>query len=371
MSCWILILSGLAQAYDEDFLYFAGQPHHFPEEVICVLAYTRASSLSRVLNSARNSEYHGAVVELRIWIDWSPPSPERDEVIKVALEYDWPYGRKIVRGVEKPSIGLVGQWVEMCGIFDEGPSAIAGAVTEAQFEEVSAGLLPMLLILHDDVTLSPLHFSWAQAAKKRYWRRPDIFGMTLESDRIVSDGSKAGQYFGSVFGLAGEPIGSSFFYRMCGTHGFMTKPVVWRRFRSWYQKWDMQKHLPLYTKTVITTYAVKQSEAGRQPFRNMPEIWTTQFTEEMGGMWTVYANPVKCQNWTAAEQCCLLLHHREDGLHFDRSKEEVKSLYDCQLLQEPTEDFFDIRKHPYMLDFDLQPIIFAPADNPEDNESPR
>ena len=50
---------------------------------------------------------------------------------------------------------------------------------------------------------------------------------------------------------------------------------------------------------------------------------------------------------------------------------EVKSLYDCQLLQEPTEDFFDIRKHPYMLDFDLQPIIFAPADNPEDNESPR
>ena len=26
---------------------------------------------------------------------------------------------------------------------------------------------------------------------------------------------------------------------------FMTKPVVWKRFRSWYQKWDMQKHLPL------------------------------------------------------------------------------------------------------------------------------
>ena len=34
--------------------------------------------------------------------------------------------------------------------------------------QVSAGLLPMLLILHDDVTLSPLHFSWAQAAKKMY-----------------------------------------------------------------------------------------------------------------------------------------------------------------------------------------------------------
>jgi hypothetical protein len=356
---WILALSGLALPGNENFLYQAGQPLQFPEEVICVLAYKRASSLSRVLDSARGADYLGATVELRIWIDWSSPSPDRDEVIKVALEYDWPYGRKIVRAVDSPALGLVGQWVEMCGIFDEGPSAIAGAVTQEQYQEVAQGLLPMILILHDDVSLSPLHFKWAQAAKKVYWKRPDIFGMTLESDRIVSDGYRAGQYFGSVFGLDGKPIGSSFFYRMCGTHGFMTKPVVWRKFRSWYERWDHEKHAPLYTKTVITTYAIKQADVGRQPFRNMPEIWTTQFTEEMGGMWTVYANPVKCKNWTSAEQCCLLLHHREDGLHFNRSEEQVKSLYDCELLQEPTEDFFDIRRHPYMLDFDLQPIIFS------------
>ena len=58
-----------------------------------------------------------------------------------------------------------------------------------------------------------------------------------------------------------------------------------------------------------------------------PRISPVRAAGSWPGRWTVYANPVKCQNWTAAEQCCLLLHHREDGLHFDRSKEEVPWLF--------------------------------------------
>ena len=36
-----------------------------------------------------------------------------------------------------------------------------------------------------------------------------------------------------MFGLQGEGIGSSFMYRIMGAHGFMTKPVVWQKFRDW------------------------------------------------------------------------------------------------------------------------------------------
>ena len=62
------------------------------------------------------------------------------------------------------------------------------------------------------------------------------------------------------------------------------QPAVWQKFRQWYYNWDHDKHSPLYAPTVLTSYAIKQSLEGRQPLRNMPELWTTQFTEDLGGM---------------------------------------------------------------------------------------
>lgn len=90
-----------------------------PEIVIKILAYSRPESLSRLLNSLKNTEYDGENVGLDIYIDDLKHSKvlnqrdtddqrkRRKRVVKMVDDFVWKHGRKRVH-LRVWNIGLAG-----------------------------------------------------------------------------------------------------------------------------------------------------------------------------------------------------------------------------------------------------------------------
>lgn len=70
--------------------------------LIAIVAYNRANSLQRLLNSLLNADYVINNIPLIISID---KSPDNDDVLKVANDFEWPFGEKIVN-YQKVNLGL-------------------------------------------------------------------------------------------------------------------------------------------------------------------------------------------------------------------------------------------------------------------------
>lgn len=120
---------------------------------IVAVTYNRVDSLSRLLKSLENADYSDEKPPLIISIDKS----KTDTVERFADQYIWPYGEKIVRKHEK-NLGLrnhmmsLGEWFER---FDT------------------------LVVLEDDLVVSPCFYSYVRQASDKYMGSSDICGISL------------------------------------------------------------------------------------------------------------------------------------------------------------------------------------------------
>ena len=71
---------------------------------IVVVTYNRANSLDRLLNSLNNVNYLDDKVNLYISID-KENTDKHKEVVKIAQEFKWKYGEKILN-IEETNLGL-------------------------------------------------------------------------------------------------------------------------------------------------------------------------------------------------------------------------------------------------------------------------
>lgn len=180
---------------------------------IITVAYNRCDSLKRLLNSLDEAFYYDNKVTLIISVDKS----NTDVVERFADEYQWNHGEKIVDKHEKnlglrPHMMSLGKWFE-------------------QFDT--------LVVLEDDIVVSPSFYSYIQKTVEKYHDCLDIAGISLYSFSMNYQ-----------TGLPFEPIKDEhdvYFMNCAMSWGEVWMRDSWRRFYDWYlqhQDFPMMSHLP-------------------------------------------------------------------------------------------------------------------------------
>ena len=121
---------------------------------IVVVAYNRAKSMQRLLDSIACAEYPYKGITLIISIDYHP---QNGDVLKAANDYVWPYGEKIVRTHEK-RMGLKAHVLE-CGNYSDEYGCI--------------------IMLEDDLVAAPDFYHYTIATQEYYKNDSRVAGVAL------------------------------------------------------------------------------------------------------------------------------------------------------------------------------------------------
>lgn len=218
--------------------------------LVKVLTFNRPKPLKRLLSSLSESDFRGDVADVEIWVDGprgGRSTPERDEVISFAKRFKWAYGKVDVI-VRDENVGLVGNWL--------------GCWSDVSPEDFQTAVL----ILEDDMEVSPLFWRWLKQAWGKYALRSDLAGVSLQHQHTrSSDGS-------SSFHVSNGD--APYLYKIPGSWGFSPHPKAWRSFLDWQKDKANSGYEPntlqFKGKDVITTKWWKDMKGQGKD----PRMWT-------------------------------------------------------------------------------------------------
>ena len=181
---------------------------------ICVVCYNRPHSLSRCLKSIANGFYENDEVDLIISIDYSG----KDDVEKVAQNFDWIHGKKILN-VHKSNLGLR-KHILSCG----------------EYTEMYDGLI----VLEDDIYVSPSFYQFAKCCVEKYYYDDSIAGISLYSFRS--------NYHNWLPFDALRSDSDVYLMQNAQSWGQVWMPRQWKAFMEWYRinsdDFPVLPHLP-------------------------------------------------------------------------------------------------------------------------------
>lgn len=170
---------------------------------IIVIGYNRPASLSRLLGSLRNAHFPAGNVRLIISLDNSGML----EPLEVAKAFEWPHGDKRIIAHET-RLGLRNH-VLSCGDLTE------------EYGDV--------LVLEDDLFVSPFFYEYTSAALDFYAEDPAIAGISLYS-----------QQFNQTANLPFMPVDNGdadvYFMQLAASWGQAWSRRQWLGFRQWMQE---------------------------------------------------------------------------------------------------------------------------------------
>lgn len=123
---------------------------------IVVVGYNRPDTLMRLLQSVGNATYHDSDIDLIISLD---KADNEEDVVKVANDFDWRYGKKTIRRF--PERQGLRKHVIQCGDLTEAYGAV--------------------IILEDDLLVAPDYYEYVKAALDYYENEECITGIALYS----------------------------------------------------------------------------------------------------------------------------------------------------------------------------------------------
>lgn len=168
---------------------------------IVVVGYNRPDSLRRLLLSIAEADYNRQDIPLIISIDFAP---DNAGVITIANKFEWKFGTKIVRTYDH-NIGLRSH-VLACGDLSE------------QYGGV--------LILEDDIVVSPAFYHYAEQAMNFYQNSPSVAGIALYSHDW---NGYAREHFQPLYNGY-----DAYFGQFSVTWGQGWTQGQWKKFRAWY-----------------------------------------------------------------------------------------------------------------------------------------
>lgn len=182
---------------------------------IIIPCYKRIDTLQGLLNSLLKAKYDKKV-DLVFSIDYSG----NDEVGCFAERFVWPYGeKKLIKYQE--NIGLR-QNIISCGDMTEKYDAV--------------------IVLEDDLVVSPLFFEYASKACDFYWDDECIAGISLYSYRYTETRR---EFFPETMGY------DTYFIQWTSSWGQLWTRKQWNGFRRWYDEHHDnldEYHIPSYVK---------------------------------------------------------------------------------------------------------------------------
>lgn len=171
---------------------------------IIAIGYNRPKSLKRLLDALNKAEYEDNQVLLIISLDYAG----MPEMSKLAEEYKWEHGEKIVN-VYSERQGLR-KHILQCGDYIDEYSLEAAAVFE------------------DDIIPSPAYFHYMVQAVEFYRDCDDIAGISLYT-----------HLWNEVYGVPFQPLYGrydTFFMQYAQSWGQIWLPRQWKQFKEWYQE---------------------------------------------------------------------------------------------------------------------------------------
>jgi len=169
---------------------------------IIVISFNRTKSLTRLLNSLKNANYYGDIVDLTISIDYSGDF----SVYDVATLFEWPFGEKIIIQ-HKENLGLR-KHVLFCGGLSE------------KYENIC--------VFEDDIFVSPSFYNFAKTASEFYENDHQIAGISLYNHK-----------WNYIADRPFEPISSGydmFLMQQAQSWGQVWNRKKWKEFIKWYEK---------------------------------------------------------------------------------------------------------------------------------------
>lgn len=180
---------------------------------IVVVCYNRLEATKRLLNFLLKAEYPKSNVPLIISVDCSG----NEELYQYAKDFVWPYGDKIAI-IREERLGLKKHIYE-CG----------------DLTQYYRGVI----ILEDDLFVSPAFYTYTCAAVDAYENDPKIAGIALYADNI--NGYAKGVPLNNLYDGSDGYIMQSVI-----TSGECFTESMWKPFREWYKKNEEIDPTPYY-----------------------------------------------------------------------------------------------------------------------------
>ena len=253
---------------------------------LVVMTMNRAWSLDRLLKSLDHAKYPpGASVDLQVTIDRDFNENVDQPTMKILESLDWRHGIYEVK-VWPHKVGLYGQWVESW------PA-----------ELYSNDLYKAVILLEDDLEVSPYYFTWFTGAHKYYGGGEKVAAITGQRPNLVA----AINGPASVESVVPEGT-KAFGYMLMATWSLSPIPQVWRDFRQWVK--DKRTNYPGFVPTVpgIVPDQWYSHFRSRGEEENMWEMWFIRFVDERG-LHTIYP-------WVSNGREAMVSNWKEVGLHF-------------------------------------------------------
>lgn len=254
--------------------------------MLVVMTMNRPESLKRLIHSISSAHYLPEnTVDLRVTVDRDFSGGVDEATMQFLGELHWPHGLlEVVVWPEK--MGLYGQWVHSW------PA-----------EKYPEGLYTAVVLLEDDLEVSPHYAKWFMGAHRAYGHVSGVGAVTGQRPNLVAalngPPSVAGQVPGGV---------KAFGYMLMATWSFSPKHSVWRDFRQWVirKRTEDPKFTPSVPGIIPNQWYEQFTLRGEE--ENMWEMWFIRFADERK-LYTVYP-------WAEDGRKAIVGNWMEAGLHF-------------------------------------------------------
>lgn len=209
---------------------------------ILVIVYNRAPSLLRLLKSLNEAEYFNDSVKLEVWIDRSANGSVDTATLTCAKDFVFRHG--VYQVITHPKhVGIFGQWLSTWRIWRNNSEIV--------------------VILEDDLTVSPYFYKFLKLAHEKYDGNPNINGYALQSVSIKHGTNSKG----FIHGPRDDPV---FLYPVIGTWGFSPNTKNWADFIDWFSvKYRERDFHPYVPGNVVTVWYKTFQQSGKAS-----EIWS-------------------------------------------------------------------------------------------------
>ena len=169
---------------------------------IIVVGYNRPDSLERILQSLARADYDYTDIPLRISIDHSG----NEEVVRIANMFEWEYGEKEV--VYHPERLGLRRHIISCGDLTEEYGAV--------------------MILEDDLYVSPDYYNYAIQALEKYGDCPQIAGISLNTRKELLESPYPFYPLHTGYDV--------YFQQFASSWGQVWNRRMWKDFKAWYEQ---------------------------------------------------------------------------------------------------------------------------------------
>jgi hypothetical protein len=296
--------------------------HYYDNQVdirLIVLAYNRAVSLQKCLDSLQGVATDGLQISLEVWIDRDSSTGEVDlETLRVARDFRWTNG-PINVWLHSRHVGLIGQW-----LYTWRPPMNDGVVSMDE----------LALFIEDDIDTSPYALRWLHALHDHLRNRDDVACYALQDENVMRMIGPIKQEGREIPKPADTP---AYLYRVPGSWGMAPQPQKWHQFQDWYEdvKADDRFH-PYVKKAPLLTKWYK----GLEKVQRQDTMWTMWFMYFMDkhDLFCAYSN---LPSYTGRSDVSLSSNRREAGLHYsskesqDNHPPKLLEKWDSSLIQFP------------------------------------